>query len=154
MTGTSGTHDGNGCRLNIHIGHSLCVFYDCGFSRLSGVDGRTWCQPRVWSKSRIIKRRTGREEVGKMTHQPTVTKKYKNTQSKFDSYPWTCDVSVASRFVRLSTSSGTQLLLLPEGNSDVPLFFSFLKLPPLRMQAFQELQPGSTVLQWLLWLLQ
>ena len=23
MTGTSGTHDGNGCRLNIHIEHSL-----------------------------------------------------------------------------------------------------------------------------------
>ena len=23
MTGTSGTHDGNGCRLNIHIDHSL-----------------------------------------------------------------------------------------------------------------------------------
>ena len=58
-----------------------------------------------------------------MTHQPTVTKKYKNTQSKFDSYPWTCDVSVAPRSVRLSTSSGTQLLLLPKGNIDVPHFF-------------------------------
>ena len=80
-----------------------------------------------------------------MTHQPTVTKNYKNTQSEFDSNLGSCDVSVAPRAVRLSTSPGTQLLLLVKGNSDVPLFFSFLKLPPLRMQAFQKLQPGSTV---------
>ena len=52
-----------------------------------------------------------------MTHQPTVTKNYKNTQSEFDSYLGSCDVSVAPRAVRLSTSSGTQLLLLPKGNS-------------------------------------
>ena len=87
------------------------------------MDGRTWCQPRVWSKSRVTKRCTGREEMGKMTHQPTVTKNYKNTQSEFDSYLGSCDVSVAPRAVRLSTSSGTQLLLLPKGNSEVPLFF-------------------------------
>ena len=41
-----------------------------------------------------------------MTHQPTVTKNIKNTQSKFDPYPWTCGVSVAPRSVRLSSSSG------------------------------------------------
>ena len=70
------------------------------------MDDRTWCQSRVWSKSRVTKRCTGREEVGKMTHQPTVTKNIKNTQSKFDPYSWTCDVSVAPRSVRLSISSG------------------------------------------------
>ena len=47
-----------------------------------------------------------------MPHQPTVTKNYKNTQSEFDSYLGSCDVSVDPRAVRLSTSSGTQLLLL------------------------------------------
>ena len=41
-----------------------------------------------------------------MTHQPTVTKNIKNTRSKFDPYPRTCDVSVAPRSVRLSSSSG------------------------------------------------
>ena len=70
------------------------------------MDGRTWCQSRVWSKSRVTKRYTSREEVGKMMHQPTVTKNIKNTQSKFDPYPWICDVSVAPRSVRLSSSSG------------------------------------------------
>ena len=65
-----------------------------------------------------------------MTHQPTVTKNIKNTQSKFDPCPWTSDVSVAPRSVRLSSSSGTQLLLLPKGNSEVPLFFHFLNYPP------------------------
>ena len=74
MTGIRGYHDGNGSRLNIHIEHSLSVFYDYGLSRLSRVGGRTWCQPRVWSKPRVTKRCTGREEVGKMMHQPTVTK--------------------------------------------------------------------------------
>ena len=64
-----------------------------------------------------------------MTHQPTVTKNCKNTQSKFDSTLGSCDVSVAPRSVRLSSSSGTQLLLLPKGNSEVPRFFLFLKLP-------------------------
>ena len=64
-----------------------------------------------------------------MPHQPTVTKNYKNTQSEFDSYLGSCDVSVAPRAVRLSTSSGTQLLLLPKGNSEVPLFFHFLNYP-------------------------
>ena len=87
--------------------------------------GRTWCQPRVWSKSRVTKRCTGRDEVDKMMHQPTVTKDYKNTQSEFDSNLGSCDVSVAPRAVRLSTSPGTQLLLLLKGNSDVPLFFHF-----------------------------
>ena len=65
-----------------------------------------------------------------MPHQPTATKNYKNTQSEFDSYLGSCDVSVAPRAVRLSTSSGTQLLLLPKGNSEVPLFFHFLNSPP------------------------
>ena len=65
-----------------------------------------------------------------MTHQPTVTKNYKNTQSEFDSNLGSCDVSVAPRAVRLSTSPGTQLLLLLKGNSDVPLFFHFLNYPP------------------------
>ena len=80
----------------------------------------------MWSKSRVTKRCTGREEVGKMTHQLTVTKNYKNTQSEFDSNLGSCDVSVAPRAVRLSTSPGTQLLLLLKGNSDVPLSFHFL----------------------------
>ena len=79
-----------------------------------------------------------------MTHQPTVTKNYKNTQSEFDPNLGSCDVSVAPRAVRLSTSPGTQLLLLLKGNSDVPFFFHFLNYP-LRMQAFQKLQPGSTI---------
>ena len=61
-----------------------------------------------------------------MTHQTTVTENIKNTQSKFDPNPWTCDVSVTPRSVRLSSSSGIQLLLLPKGNSEVPLFFHFL----------------------------
>ena len=60
-----------------------------------------------------------------MPHQPTaVTKNFRNTQSEFGSYLGSCDVSVAPRAVRLSTSSGTQLLLLPKGNSEVPLFFT------------------------------
>ena len=58
-----------------------------------------------------------------MTHQPTVTKNDKNTQSEFDFNLESCDVSVAPRAVRLSTSPGTQLLLLLTGKSDVPLFF-------------------------------
>ena len=64
-----------------------------------------------------------------MPHQPTVTKNFRNTQSEFGSYLGSCDVSVAPRAVRLSTSSGTQLLLLPKGNSKVPLFFQFLNYP-------------------------
>ena len=63
-----------------------------------------------------------------MPHQPTVTKNFRNTQSEFGSYLGSCDVSVAPRAVRLSTSSGTQLLLLPKGNSEVPLFFHFLNV--------------------------
>ena len=58
-----------------------------------------------------------------MTHQPTVTKNYKNTQNQVYSSLGSCDVSVAPRSVRLSCSSGTQLLLLPKGNSEVPIFF-------------------------------
>ena len=64
-----------------------------------------------------------------MPHQPTVTKNFRNTQSEFCSYLGSCDVSVAPRAVRLSTSSGTQLLLLPKGNSEVQLFFHFLNYP-------------------------
>ena len=64
-----------------------------------------------------------------MTHQSTVTKNYKNTQSEFDSNLGSCDVSVAPRAVRLSTSPGTQLLLLFKGNSEIPLFFHFLNYP-------------------------
>ena len=64
-----------------------------------------------------------------MPHQPTVTKNFRNTQREFGSYLGSCDVSVAPRAVRLSTSSGTQLLLLPKGNSEVPLFFHFLNYP-------------------------
>ena len=95
------------------------------------MDGRTWCQTinSVWSKSRVTKRFTDRE-VGKMTHQPTVTKNNKNTQSKFDSSLGSCNVFVAPRSGRLSSSSSTQLLLLPKGNSEVPCFFVFFKLPP------------------------
>ena len=61
-----------------------------------------------------------------MSHQPTVTKNYRNTQSEFGSYLGSCDVSVAPRAVRLSLSSGTQLLLLPKGNSEVPFFLHSL----------------------------
>ena len=50
-----------------------------------------------------------------MTHQPTVTQTNKNTQSKFDPYLGTCDISVPPRSGRLSSSSSTQLLLYPEG---------------------------------------
>ena len=84
-----------------------------------------------------------------MTHQPTTVttnKNNKNTQSNFDSSLGSCDVSVAPRSGRLSSSSSTQLLLLPKGNSEVPCFFVSYKLPPLRMQAYTKLQPGSTVL--------
>ena len=105
--------------------------------------GRTWCQPRVWSKSRVTKRCTGREEVGKMTPQPTVTNNYKNTQSEFDSNLGSCDVSVAPRAVRLSTSPGTQLLLLLKGNSDVPLFFHFLNYPPYVCKPSKNCNPAA-----------
>ena len=107
--------------------------------------GRTWCQPRVWSKSRVTKRCTGREEVGKMTHQPTVTKNYKNTQSEFDSNLGSCDVSVAPRAVRLSTSPGTQLLLLLKGDSDVRLFFRFLNYPPYVCEPSKNCNPTALV---------
>ena len=109
------------------------------------MDGRTWCQPRVWFKSRVTKRCTGREEVGKMTHQPTVTKNYKNTQSKFDSSLGSCDVSVAPRSVRLSSSSGTQLLLLPKGNSEVPLLFHSLNYPPYVCKPFKNCNPAALI---------
>ena len=78
-----------------------------------------------------------------MTHQPTVTKNYKNTQSKFDSNLGSCDVSVAPRAVRLSTSPGTQLLLLPKGNSDVPLFFHFLNYPPYVCKPSKNCNPAA-----------
>ena len=78
-----------------------------------------------------------------MTHQPTVTKNYKNTQSEFDSYLGSCDVSVAPRAVRLSTSSGTQLLLLPKGNSEVPLFFHFLNYPPYVCKPSKNCNPAA-----------
>ena len=68
--------------------------------------------PAEGSKSRVTTRCTGRGEVGKMTHQPTLTQTNKNTQSKFDPCLGTCDVSVPPRSGRLSSSSGTQLLLL------------------------------------------
>ena len=58
-----------------------------------------------------------------MTHQPTVTKNYKNTQSELDSNLGSCDVSVAPRAVRLSTSPGTQLLLLLKGIATYHFFF-------------------------------
>ena len=78
-----------------------------------------------------------------MTHRPTVTKNYKNTQSEFDSNLGSCDVSVAPRAVRLSTSPGTQLLLLLKGNSDVPLFFHFLKYPPYVCKPSKTCNPAA-----------
>ena len=78
-----------------------------------------------------------------MTHQPTVTKNYKNTQSEFDSYLGSCDVSVAPRAVRLSTSSGTQLLLLPKGNSEVPLFLHFLNYPRYVCKPSKNCNPAA-----------
>ena len=78
-----------------------------------------------------------------MTHQPTVTKNYKNTRSEFGSYLGSCDISVAPRAVRLSTSSGTQLLLLPKGNSEVPLFLHFLNYPPYVCQPSKNCNPAA-----------
>ena len=78
-----------------------------------------------------------------MTHQPTVTKNYKNTQSEFDSYLGSCDISVAPRAVRVSTSSGTQLLLLPKGNSEVPLFLHFLNYPPHVCKPSKDCNPAA-----------
>ena len=78
-----------------------------------------------------------------MTHQPTITKNYKNTQSEFDSNLGSCDVSVAPRAVRLSTSPGTQLLLLLKGNSDVPLFFHFLNYPPYVCKSSKNCNPAA-----------
>ena len=78
-----------------------------------------------------------------MTHQPTATKSNKNTQSKFDPYLGTCDVSVPPRSGQLSSSSSTQLLLLPKGRNEIPYLMFFLKLPPLHMQAYTLLEPGS-----------
>ena len=78
-----------------------------------------------------------------MTHQPTVTKNYKNTQSEFDSNLGSCDVSVAPRAVRLSTSPGTKLLLLLKGNSDVPLFFHFLNNPPYVCKPSKNCNPAA-----------
>ena len=78
-----------------------------------------------------------------MTHQPTVTKNYKNTQSDFDSNLGSCDVSVAPRAVRLSTSPGTQLLLLLKGNSDLPLFFHFFNYPPYVCKPSKNCNPAA-----------
>ena len=78
-----------------------------------------------------------------MTHQPTVTKNYKNTQSELDSNLGSCDVSVAPRAVQLSTSPGTQLLLLLKGNSDVPLFFHFLNYPPYVCKPSKYCNPAA-----------
>ena len=80
-----------------------------------------------------------------MTHQPTVTKNYKNTQSEFDSNLGSCDVSVAPRAVRLSTSPGTQLLLLLKGNSDVPLFSHFLNYPPYVCKPSKNCNPAALI---------
>ena len=104
---------------------------------------RFYLDVKTGPKSRVTKRCTGREEVGKMTHQPTVTKNYKNTQSEFDSNLGSCDVSVAPRAVRLSTSPGTQLLLLLKGNSDVPLFFHFLNYPPYVCKPSKNCKPAA-----------
>ena len=60
-----------------------------------------------------------------MTHHPTVTKTNTNTLSKFDSYLGTCDVSEPSRSGRLSSSSSTQLLLLPKSRNQIPCFLFF-----------------------------
>ena len=86
---------------------------------------------------------TCRKEVVKL---PTVTKTNTKTLSKFDSYLGTCDDSVPPRSGRLSSSSTTQLLLLPKGRNEIPCFCIF-KLPPLHMQAYTLLQPDSTDLQ-------
>ena len=102
------------------------VFYANGLSRLRGVDEYTWCQTKVWSKSRVTTRFTGRKEVVKI---PTVTKTNTKTLSKFDPYLGTCDDSVPPRSGRLSSSSSTQLLLLPKGRNEVPCFFVFLNYP-------------------------
>ena len=80
-----------------------------------------------------------------MPHQPTVTKNYRNTQSEFGSYLGSCDVSVAPRAVRLSTSSGTQLLLLPKGNSEVPLFFHFLNYPLYVCKPSKNCNPAALI---------
>ena len=119
------------------------VFYANGLSRLRRVDDYTWCQTKVWSKSRVTTRCTGRKEVVKI---PTLTKTNTKTLSKFDPYLGTCDDSVPPRSGRLSSSSSTQLLLLPKGRNEIPCFCIF-KLPPLHMQAYTILQPGSTDLQ-------
>ena len=92
-----------------NIVHS--VFCVNGLSRLPGVHGYTCGRTGVWSKSRVTARSTGDGEVGKITHQPTLNSTNKNTQSKFDSYLWTCDVSVPPLSSRLSSSSSTQVLL-------------------------------------------
>ena len=81
-----------------------------------------------------------------MTHQPTVNKNYKNTQSELDSNLGSCDVSVAPRAVRLSTSPGTQLLLLLKGNSDVPLFFHFLNYPPYVCKPSKYCNPAALMI--------
>ena len=78
-----------------------------------------------------------------MTHQPTVTKNYKNTQSEFDSNLGSCDVSVVPRAVRLSTSPGIPLLLLLKGNSEVPLFFHFLNYPPYVCKPSKSCNPAA-----------
>ena len=78
-----------------------------------------------------------------MKHQSTVTKNYKNTQSKFDPSLGSCDVSVAPRSVLLFISSGAQLLLLPEGNSEVPLFFHFLNYPPYVCKPSKNCNPAA-----------
>ena len=47
-----------------------------------------------------------------MTHQLTVAQINKNTQSKFDPFLGTCDISVPPLSGRLSSNSSTQMLLL------------------------------------------
>ena len=67
MAGMVGTRDGNSYRLNLHAEHSVyCLLHQ-------------WCQTRVLSKSRVTKRFTGREEVGKMTRQPQQLRRISKT---------------------------------------------------------------------------
>ena len=92
---------------------TLCIVSSVSMvSRLPGLHGYTCCRTGVWSKSRVTARFAGKwyGEVGKITHRPTLNSTNKNTQSKFDPYLWTCDVSVPPLSSRLSSSSSAHLL--------------------------------------------
>ena len=104
-------HDGNGCTLNLYVEHcAYCLL--CQWSLEIALRARLYVLPNwgvVWVPSnQAFYRWWG----GGQNDSPTNIKwTNKNTQSKFDPYLWTCDVSLPPLSGRLSSSPSTQVLL-------------------------------------------